>query len=256
MSPGKRKAARRLLDSWINDIYVRAGSCLQQSRPPCSAGRSEPAPADGADLPRDAAPRDGVPGIRAGITDRGGSADPAGALPGDRACPALGHCGQDRLSGPGPSRGSPASPAPGARCRAGSLRPAERPGSPASCSGLPTEPALPAAPSIPAQRVRLRGKSQPASAAPSCPFPRPPPRSGGKERALAGAAAGEAARGGGRCSRSCWSGLREGGGGPGAAERGTPVGRSPGAPAAGQLRGQAGRGLDSLPGSARALQRR
>lgn len=56
--------------------------------------------------------------------------------------------------------------------------------------------------------------------------------------------------------RSCWSGLREGGGGPGAAEQGTPVGRSPGAPAAGQLRGRAGRGLDSTPGRARALQRR
>lgn len=37
------------------------------------------------------------------------------------------------------------------------------------------------------------------------------------------------------------------GGGPGAAERGTPVSRSPGAPAAGQLRGRAGRGLDSPP---------
>lgn len=44
MSPGKRKAARRLLDSWINDIYVRADSCLQQSRPPCSAGEKRAGP--------------------------------------------------------------------------------------------------------------------------------------------------------------------------------------------------------------------
>lgn len=44
MSLGKRKAARRLLDSCINDIYVRAGSCLQRSRPPCSAGEKRAGP--------------------------------------------------------------------------------------------------------------------------------------------------------------------------------------------------------------------
>lgn len=62
------------MDSWINDIYV-TGWLLFTAEPTSlqRRGESEPAPADGANLPRDAAGccalAAGAPGTRPGITD-------------------------------------------------------------------------------------------------------------------------------------------------------------------------------------------
>lgn len=154
---------------------------------------------------------------------------------------------------PGLCTGSPASPAPGARCRAASLRPVECPGRPAHCSGLPAEPGtVPCPVYSPLNECGSEGRASPPVRHPLVLSPDLLLGAGVKNGSVpAGRGSGE----GGRPRRgpmpalrhSCWSGLREGGGGPGAAEQGTPVGRSPGAPAAGQLRGRAGRGLDSTP---------
>lgn len=249
MSPGKRKAARRLLDSWINDIYVRAGSCLQRSRPPCSAGEKRAGPRGRIEC---ATERRWLRGSRdpAGNNRRARAAGrerrPRGnSAPRLRAEPAVGP--------PGACTGSPASSAPGTRLKTASLRLAECPGSAANCSGLPTEPGTVRCPVY--SLLNECGSGGRASPPARHPLVHPPDLLLGAGVRNGCVPASRGSGGGGRprrgpmpaLRRSCWSGLREGGGGPGAAERGTPVGRSPGAPAAGQLRGRAGRGLDSPP---------
>lgn len=232
MSPGKRKAARRLLDSWINDIYVRAGSCLQRSRPPCSAGEKRARPADGANLPQDAAgcgaPANGVPGTRPGITDlvgpRGASADPtavlpgASSLPGGARLPGAGRLRAEPAVGlPGACTGSPASPAPKARCRAVSICPAECPGSPASCSGLPPEPSSVRCPVY--STLNECGSGERASPPVRHPLVLSPDLFLGAGVRNGCVPAGRGPGGGGRLRLgpmptlrcSCWSGLREGG---------------------------------------------